>query len=445
MNASIIHTGLKRAHRGERTATPERNEEDSVTSRTRLRQGPVELRRGGGRQHRGRGDEGLVLERARHQGLEALARDEFRTVLLVRADTGVVHARAVEEVGLRGARQERRDRHPGVLEFIADGLGEGQQERLGGGVHGLERAGHRRGDGGGEQDAALASLHHVLHHALGEVDRGRDVETDEVEFRLEVRVSGEVTTHAHSGVDGDRGDGTARVLDALVELLHAFIPGEIHLHALHPATQAFEGLGCFDDARVLRDHQEVETILGELLRQLVANATGCPRDDRQGARLRRVTPSHGPILRRSRPLRRIQGWVASEAGQAARSGVLLAWRRLSGGPPSCPPSPLRNSGWTGGSPTRGRSTPPRTREAPPVRTSRRTWTRWRSARSGRAEITRGWLLGRRARRLIGTDWRPLMDRPLDEVRAMFGLDLERVDALLRESTPSSPPARMALA
>jgi|GEM_PF-4788604 len=38
-----------------------------------------------------------------------------------------------------------------------------------------------------------------------------------------------------------------------------------------------------------------------------------------------------------------------------------------------------------------------------------------------------------------------MDRPLDEVRAMFGLDLERVDALLRESTPSSPPARMALA
>jgi ubiquinone biosynthesis protein Coq4 len=49
------------------------------------------------------------------------------------------------------------------------------------------------------------------------------------------------------------------------------------------------------------------------------------------------------------------------------------------------------------------------------------------------QVVRGWLLGRRARRLFGTDWKTLMDRPLEEVRAAFCLDLDTVDTILHES------------
>lgn len=55
------------------------------------------------------------------------------------------------------------------------------------------------------------------------------------------------------------------------------------------------------------------------------------------------------------------------------------------------------------------------------------------------QITRGWLMGRRARKLIGTDWKTLMDRPLEEVRARFDIDVARVDAVLREFSPPQAP------
>ncbi|HYO57712.1 Coq4 family protein [Archangium sp.] len=48
------------------------------------------------------------------------------------------------------------------------------------------------------------------------------------------------------------------------------------------------------------------------------------------------------------------------------------------------------------------------------------------------QVVRGWLLGRRARRLFGTDWKRLLDKPLEEVRAAFGLELGSVDTILRE-------------
>ncbi|ATB41705.1 hypothetical protein CYFUS_007175 [Cystobacter fuscus] len=55
-------------------------------------------------------------------------------------------------------------------------------------------------------------------------------------------------------------------------------------------------------------------------------------------------------------------------------------------------------------------------------------------------VVRGWLLGRRARRLFGTDWKTLLDRPLEEVRATFGLELDKVDAILREFERARPSA-----
>lgn len=45
-------------------------------------------------------------------------------------------------------------------------------------------------------------------------------------------------------------------------------------------------------------------------------------------------------------------------------------------------------------------------------------------------IVRGWLLGKRARPLFGGAWARMWERPLEEVRAVFGLDLRGVDALL---------------
>jgi ubiquinone biosynthesis protein Coq4 len=45
-------------------------------------------------------------------------------------------------------------------------------------------------------------------------------------------------------------------------------------------------------------------------------------------------------------------------------------------------------------------------------------------------IVRGWLLGKRAQPLFGGAWAQMWERPLEEVRAGFGLDLAGVDALL---------------
>lgn len=51
-------------------------------------------------------------------------------------------------------------------------------------------------------------------------------------------------------------------------------------------------------------------------------------------------------------------------------------------------------------------------------------------------IVRGWLLGKRARLLFGGAWARMWERPLEEVRAGYGLDVTGVDALL---PPADPP------
>lgn len=45
-------------------------------------------------------------------------------------------------------------------------------------------------------------------------------------------------------------------------------------------------------------------------------------------------------------------------------------------------------------------------------------------------IVRGWLLGKRARLLFGGAWALMWERPLEEIRATFGLELEAIEALL---------------
>ena len=42
-------------------------------------------------------------------------------------------------------------------------------------------------------------------------------------------------------------------------------------------------------------------------------------------------------------------------------------------------------------------------------------------------ITRGWLLGRRAKPMFGVDWKGQLSRPLEDLRRELNLDLDTVD------------------
>jgi len=46
------------------------------------------------------------------------------------------------------------------------------------------------------------------------------------------------------------------------------------------------------------------------------------------------------------------------------------------------------------------------------------------------EIVRGWLLGKRARKLFGMRWGEMWSRPIDEIRRELGLDLAAIEAEL---------------
>ncbi len=49
------------------------------------------------------------------------------------------------------------------------------------------------------------------------------------------------------------------------------------------------------------------------------------------------------------------------------------------------------------------------------------------------EIVRGWLLGRRAQPLFGTDWTSMWTMPLSEVRARLGIDREAIDGVVEHT------------
>lgn len=51
-------------------------------------------------------------------------------------------------------------------------------------------------------------------------------------------------------------------------------------------------------------------------------------------------------------------------------------------------------------------------------------------------IVRGWLLGKRALPLFGGAWARMWERPLEEVRAAFGLEVKAVEALLPPAAQS---------
>ena len=46
------------------------------------------------------------------------------------------------------------------------------------------------------------------------------------------------------------------------------------------------------------------------------------------------------------------------------------------------------------------------------------------------QIVRGWVLGKRAKNFFGVDWASLWATPLDEVRALLGVEIDAVDLLV---------------
>lgn len=63
-----------------------------------------------------------------------------------------------------------------------------------------------------------------------------------------------------------------------------------------------------------------------------------------------------------------------------------------------------------------------------------------------AALSRGWLLGKRARPLFGTNWNDLLAKPLAEVRRQFNIEVAAVDEILARGVPAeSAPERAATA
>ena len=53
-------------------------------------------------------------------------------------------------------------------------------------------------------------------------------------------------------------------------------------------------------------------------------------------------------------------------------------------------------------------------------------------------IVRGWVMGRRARRIIGVDWKALWSTPLDEVRSRYAVDVAAADAVVASLLRAGP-------
>ena len=66
----------------------------------------------------------------RHERFEAGLCDLRRIILLAHPDFGILHARAVEKIGLCRAGHQSRYGHAGILQLVANGLRKGLDESL---------------------------------------------------------------------------------------------------------------------------------------------------------------------------------------------------------------------------------------------------------------------------------------------------------------------------
>ena len=152
--------------------------------------------------------------------LETLLRDFGRVVLLARADLGVAHLGAVEELRFGRARHEASDCDVVVLHFVAKREGEGVEERLARVIDRLERAGNEAGDRAGDENTPLAPVAHVAPDPPDEVECAGDVGVDHLSPCLRILVE-EALAQSGARIGAERVDRTAARLDRVVELAHA--------------------------------------------------------------------------------------------------------------------------------------------------------------------------------------------------------------------------------
>ena len=213
----------------------------------------------------------------RHQRLEAHPRHVRRVVLGSGADGGVHHVRALEELGVGGARHERGDGDARVLDLFAHRLGEGLHERLRRVVDRVVGARQRRGDRRGEQHLARTALHHVGHHQLGEVYGRRDVELDQLQLGVQrgrLLAARELAACADPRVERDGVDRTASGPDLLVQPLDALALGQVDLHRDDLSTGQLQLLRCGRQVAVFSGDDQVVVVLRELLGKLEPDAAG---------------------------------------------------------------------------------------------------------------------------------------------------------------------------
>ncbi len=208
------------------------------------------------------------------------------------------------EAGVHRSGAQCRDGHAGALEFHREGLGEGEDVRLAGIVHGHEGAGFEGGYGGHVEDPPLPPPHHAGQVEAGEMGKCQVVEFyhllllvpvafDEGSVVPEARVVHEDVGHAGGEVEellpglrvgqvhGYRGDGNLVVRRQFVAQLLQFLPGAgrddevVAVGREQPAEFHSDSAGCAGYDSELSHFQDLETYgAGVGIRTLESLRTG---------------------------------------------------------------------------------------------------------------------------------------------------------------------------
>src|ERR687890_312067 len=160
---------------------------------------------------------------------------------------------------------------PPATQLFAQGLGEGEAERLGRPVGGLVRRRLGGRDRGRDEDASTPVDRHVACHPLGHMHQPGDVDRDEPELVFQVVID-ERASEADAHVERSGIYGTPQVLDESPESFHAIVGARVGLIGVSLYAFGAERLGGLVNAIALSGDGDVEAVIGELLGQLEADA-----------------------------------------------------------------------------------------------------------------------------------------------------------------------------
>ena len=217
-----------------------------------------------------------------HQRLEALLRDLRRAVLARRADLRVVHVGAVEEVGLGRAGHQRGDRDPAVLAAPP-----ATPRRTTGRTTSTRcrRPGSRPGI-----VEAIDEVNSTRPSSRAAMSRSTSLASRTVELMLVSMISCSsamsVSTNAPPcptpAFSAAAASGRPVAPDGGPEGVDPVGATQVGLHLLHGRPGGAQLLRGGGNPRVLRVHDEVEAVVGELPRELVADAAGGTGDEGEG-------------------------------------------------------------------------------------------------------------------------------------------------------------------